>query len=56
MRTRIFLLSALAAVALAVGSVTAIAVALSSGQPAAAPAVPGRRPRPAARHCLRGPG
>jgi uncharacterized cupredoxin-like copper-binding protein len=40
MRTRIFLLSALAAVALAAGSVTAIAVAVSSGQPAAAPGVP----------------
>ena len=42
MRTRIFLLSALAAVALAAGSVTAIAVAVSSGQPAAAPGVQGQ--------------
>lgn len=42
MRTRIFLLSALAAVALAAGSVTAIAVATSSGQPTAPPGVPGQ--------------
>jgi uncharacterized cupredoxin-like copper-binding protein len=42
MRARIFLLGALAAVALAAGSATAIAVAVSPGQPAAAPGVPGQ--------------
>jgi uncharacterized cupredoxin-like copper-binding protein len=42
MRTRIVLLGALAAVALAAGSVTAIAVATSSSQPTAAPAAPGQ--------------
>jgi len=42
MRTRIVLLGALAAVALTAGSVTAIAVATSSGQPTAAPGAPGQ--------------
>jgi uncharacterized cupredoxin-like copper-binding protein len=42
MRMRLVLLSALAAVALAAGSVTAIAVATSSGQPTAAPSAPGQ--------------
>jgi hypothetical protein len=37
MRTRSFLLAGLAAVALAAGSVTAIAVATSAGPPTAAP-------------------
>jgi uncharacterized cupredoxin-like copper-binding protein len=47
MRTRIVLLSALAAVALAAGSVTAIAVAISSGQPTAAPGQTSTACRPA---------
>lgn len=42
MHTRVFLLSALAAVALAAGSVTAIAVTVSSAQPTAATGVPGQ--------------
>jgi uncharacterized cupredoxin-like copper-binding protein len=44
MRARVFLLSALATVALAAGSVVAIAVAVSSGQPTATPSVPGQTP------------
>ena len=47
MRTRIVLLSALAAVALAAGSVTAIAVATSLGQPTAAPGQTSTACRPA---------
>jgi uncharacterized cupredoxin-like copper-binding protein len=47
MRTRIILLSALAAVALAAGSVTAIAVATSSGQRTAAPGQTSTACRPA---------
>ena len=42
MRTRSFLLAGLAAVALAAGSVTAIAVATSFGQPTAASGAPGQ--------------